>query len=504
MSEELMKLLRTVRGPEPLTPARRVRDFQIRLQAVKPGEPMEVRGFLLLRKPPYSPEDAAYYLLSPLSPSELKSLPKSAPRPYLVLRITEGSRVRGKLHSGDCVRASGWLDAYPWGNLRMLHVKELASVDYSEYWLEYGEMALSKSEFESLFMDTLYANYDLEKAVIYSLFASPTLIGASKNWGEGVSFSAMKTEPRIALSVWEALKYIHSLFPWELRLKREKWSEYVDPVLDIDFRLHDPNASGIAYYAPSSKVLLQREIPAPKWAERAFRSKGAVFLAAKGSKIAPNDPLAYLSETPFILTEPIAYERNRELERLMPNVIATIFAERAKIGSLSIGGEELKVFRRKFEGWLVRNRREYGEKFDALRLSGMVFETNTRYLLSAHLLGSMARFEGKLKRSIINDVLLINQELLDLWINELPAEVLMRLVREYERYVSRDKRANLAISIFMDLEATTSDGTVSRGDFHRALVEYGFTEEDARRTVELLIREGYIYEPFAGKLRMVR
>jgi len=504
MSEEIMNLLRMAGRIEPLSPSKRIRDFLIRIQRTKISERIEVDGFLILRQPPHPPMDAAYYMLSPLSPSELKNLPKDAPRTYLVLRITEKSEVSGKLHSGAYVKASGVIDAYPWGNMRMLHVERLCGEDYSNYWLQYKDFALRKNEFEALFMDTLYANYDLEKALIYSLFASPTLMGTNKPWGEGISFSAIKTEQRIAFSVWEALRYIHSLLPWELRLKREKWVEYTDPFLDIDFRLRDPNGTNLEYYTPTSRTLLKKELPAPKWAEHLFKNKKAVFLVSKSSKILPDDPVAYLSETPFILTEPVAYERNPELERLMPNVVATIFLERAKVGSLNIGSKQVETFRRKFEEWLAKNRNEYGEKFDALRLSGMVFETNTRYLLSIHLLGAMARFEGALKRSIINDVLLINQELLDLWINEVPEKVLLRLLEEYERYVSSDRRVNLAISIFMDIEATTVDGTVTKDEFFRALLKYGFKPADAQNIIEGLIREGYLYEPLSGRLRLIR
>ena len=501
MSEEVMELIRMARGPEPLTPARRAREFQIRIQKVKIGDEIEVSGFLLMREPPNSPKDAIYYLLSPLSPSELKSLPRDELRPYVVLRIDEASKVSGRLYSGAHVRVSGILHAYPWGTMRVIFVENLLSEDYSAHWLEFSDSSLTKSEFESLFMDTIYANYDFEKALVYSLFASPTIVGSRNNWGEGVSLSAFKKEERIALSVWETFRYLYSLLPWELRLKRAPWTEYVDPHLGVDFRLRDPNNSGISYYVPTSRTLLKAELPLPKWARPVFERKDAVFLGARGN-VVPNDPTARLSESPFILTEPVAYERNRELEQLMPNVVATIFLERSKLGSLNVG--ELGAFRRKFEDWLMKNRREYGEKFDALRLSGMLFETNTRYLLSVHLLGAMARFEGKLKRGLINDVLLINQEILDTWMNELPPGTLMKLVEDYEKYISSDKRSNIALSIFMDLESVSKDGSVPVGEFIEALVSYGFKRSDAERTLARLISEGYLYEPYAGKLRLIR
>ena len=501
MSEGVLELIRLARGPEPLTPAKRAREFQMMVQRARIGDEVELSGFLLMREPPNSPKDGLYYLLSPLSPSELKSLPRDELRPYVVLKIEDASKVSGRLYSGSHVRVRGILTAYPWGTMRAIFVQELTGEDYSAHWLEFSDLALTKSEFESLFMDTVYANYDFEKALVYSLFASPAIVGSKLGWGEGVSLSAFKKEERIALSVWEAFRYLHSLLPWELRLKRDPWAEYVDPQLGLDFRIRDPNDSGISYYVPTSRTLLKKELPVPKWARPIFEGKEAVFLGAKGS-VTPNDPTARLSESPFILTEPVAYERNRELEELMPNVVATIFLERAKLGSLNVG--ELGAFRRKFESWLAKNRREYGEKFDALRLSGMVFETNTRYFLSVHLLGSMARFQGKLDKGLINDVLLINQEILDMWMNELPPGTLMKLVENYERYISSDKRSNIALSIFMDLESVSKDGSVSVREFLEALVEYGFKREDAEKTLARLIGEGYLYEPYAGRLRLVR
>ena len=500
MEEDILRVLKALKRREPLTPGKRVRDFQLRVQRVKNGEPAEFEGFLLLRKPPNAPDDAVYYILSPLQPSDLQ---KTSITSYLILRITEDSRISGNVRSGSYVRVLGFMDSYPYGTLRMLRVSELRSEDYSKYWLQYDEMALSKREFENLFMDTIYANYDFEKALLYSLFASPKIVGSNREWGEGVTFSAFKNRDRIVLSIWEAVKYITGLFPRELHLRKEKKWHFVDEYLDLDFVVYLPETP-VRYYSPFSKAVLKNEIPAPKWAFRYFKSKNAVFLTPKKAKILPNDPLAYLSEVPFILNEPVGYERNRELEQLIPNVITTIFKERAKMASMSMGDRALQRFRKRFEGWIIRNKREYGEKFDALRLSGMIFETNTRFLLSTNLLGSMARFEGGLKRSIISDVLIINQEILDMWMNEIPPDILMKAVKNYERYISGDRRANIALSIFMDLEATSADGSVSREEFHNALVKYGFRENDAAKIIERLMREGYLYEPFAGKLRMIK
>ncbi|ALM75242.1 hypothetical protein [Thermococcus barophilus] len=502
MEDYVFKLLRFAGRREKLTPAKRVRDFQSKIQNLKNGEPVEVQGFLLLRQPPYAPKDALYYILSPLSPSELK---KAGLRAYLVLRITEKSKVNARFRSGEYVKVSGIIDSYPYGNLRMIHVESLESANYSDYWLEYEEMALSKRELEDLFMKTIYANYDLEKAVIYSLFASPIIVGTKKNWGEGVTFSVFKNEQKIILSVWETVRYLYSLFPMELHLRKDNKDSFVDPELDLDFVLFNPNNTNLKYYVPYNKKILSKEIPAPNWAVEYFENKNAVFLTPKRySLLSPDDPLAYSSETPFILSEPIGYERNKELEELIPNVIITIFKEREKITSLSAGDEIMQKFRDRFERWIMKNRHEYGEKFDALMIKGMIFETNTRYLLSAHILGSIGRFKGKIDTGIIHDVLLINQEILDLWMNELPEKVILSAVETYERYISGDKRANTALNIFMDLEATSLDGTVSREEFYTALLEYGFKEAYAKEIIERLIAEGHLYEPFFGKLKMIK
>ncbi len=491
-----MEILSLVRAPKPLSPDERARKFQLEIQRVKNGEEVEIEGFFVARKPPYAPNDAAYYLLSPLPPGELRAWKK--PKPYVVLRITEGSRLEA-VTSGAYVRVRGVVDAYPWGTLRMLHVLSMEKAEYSDYWKSFKEYALSKAEIEELFSSTIYAPYDLLKAFIYSFLNAPTLIGSRIQWAEGTTFSTIKNG-RVVYSAWEAFKYIHSLLPPELKLRRERWSEAFDEFLDLDFRLRDPN-DGIKYYVPQRRDMLAREIPAPGWAKRHFFEKSATFLAPRAI-LRPDDGVARLSEVPFIMTEPIACERNRELEELIPNLVATLFLAEERVPSLNLA--ELKPYRLKFEAFLAKNRAEYGDIFEALKVRGMVFETGLRYQLGARLLGSMARFEGKLRKPLVSDVILIMQEILDLWINELPEREKIKLLRNYEHYVGRDRRLSTALAIFTDLEATSSDGTVGREEFLGALVEYGFTEATATEILEHLIAEGHLYEPFRGRLRLVR
>ena len=496
MTEELMEIMSFVKVPKPLSPDERARKFQLEVQKLRNGEEVELEGFFIARKPPYAPDDAAYYLLSPLPPGELRVWRK--PKPYVVLRVTEKSRLEA-VYSGSYIRVRGVADAYPWGTLRMLHVLSMKRTGYSDYWKLFREYALSKAEIEELFSSTVYAPYDLLKAFIYSFLNAPTLIGVGIDWAEGTTFSTIK-DGRTVYSAWETFRYIYSLLPQELRLRRERWSEAFDEFLDLDFRLRDPN-DGVKYYVPARKDMLVREIPAPSWAKRHFLGKSATFLAPR-AVLRPDDGVARLSEIPFIMTEPMAYERNRELEQLMPNLIATLFLARESVPSLNLG--DLKPYRVRFEAFLAKNRSQYGNLFEALKVKGMIFETGLRYQLGARLLGSMARFEGKLKKPLVSDVLLIMQEVLDLWINELPEREKIRLLRNYEHYVGRDRKLSTALSIFTDLEATSSDGTVRKEEFLRALMEYGFTENTAREILEHFMAEGYLYEPLAGKLRLVR
>ncbi|WP_456420893.1 hypothetical protein [Thermococcus sp.] len=493
--EDLLALLIEERK-KPLTPEVRVRNF-LREIGGKNGDEIEVEGFLLLRQPPNSPRDAVYYILSPISPEEMK---KSSLRAYLVLRIDEASSIRGGIYSGAYVRVRGVLDAYPYGNLRLLHVLELREVPYDNHWLRYEAYSLSRKEFENLISNTIYANYETERAIIYTLLSAPTVIGV-EGWGEGVTFSAFRGESeRPVLALWEALKYIYSLLPPELRLVKDRWGDFNDEFLNLDFRFVRPRAE-LAYYVPRAKNILKRSSPVPKWAEKYFREKRAGFLSPR-LVMKPEDGMATLGEAPLVITDEVAYERNRELEELTPNVIVTVMATRKKVGALNLA--KMSDYRYRFERFLLRNRNEYGELFDALTLSGKIFNVGIRYKLGARLLGAMGRFEGKVTRSLINDLIGLYQEITDTWINELPDREKLRLLREYERYIENSRIAEISVRIFEDLEATSLDGAVTREEFLKALVEAGFNREHAERTLEKLLREGYVYEPFPGKLKLVR
>jgi len=493
--EELLALIRE-ELKEPLTPEVRVRDFLREIQG-KNGEEVEVEGFLLLRQPPNAPKDAVYYLLSPLSPEEIR---KSRLRAYLVLRIDEASSIGGSVCSGAYVRVRGILDAYPYGNLRLLRVLELHEAPYENRWLRYEDYALSRGELENLISSTVYANYETERAVIYALLSAPTVVGAG-NWGEGVTFSAFKGErERPLISLWEALKYLHSLLPEEMKLRRDRWTEFNDDFLGLDFRFARPRAK-LLYYVPHTRTMLKRQKPVPKWAEEHFRGKSAGFLSPR-LVMKPEDETAAFGEAPLVITEGVAYERNRELEELMPNIVATVMVARRRVGVLNLG--EMKDYRYRFEAFLIRNRSEYGELFDALTLSGKVFDVGLRYRLGARLLGAMGRFEGRIRRGLISDLLGLYQEITDTWMDKLPDHEKLRLLREYERYIGNSKIAEISVRIFQDLEATSLDGTVAREEFIRALVEAGFKARHAEGTLEKLLREGYLYEPFPGRLKLVR
>ena len=98
--EELIELLGLERTREPLSPGKRLREFQRRIQRLKNGDEIEIAGFLMGRRPPHAPADALYYMLSPLSPSELSSLGRETFRTYLVIRTTEKTAISGRANPG--------------------------------------------------------------------------------------------------------------------------------------------------------------------------------------------------------------------------------------------------------------------------------------------------------------------------------------------------------------------------------------------------------------------
>ncbi|NJE85015.1 hypothetical protein E3E23_04115 [Thermococcus sp. CX2] len=505
MDEEIMKLLHWAGRREPLNPAKRIKEFQMKIQRAKNGDNLEIGGFLIGRKPPYAPADAAYYLLSPVPPSELAGLPKDAPRAYLVLRLTEKSQVTGDVKPGRYVVVKGIIDAYSWGNLRMLYVESIEGRDYSEYWLEYRSAALSKTEVEGLLSRTVYVRYEMEKALIYSLYGTPVVLGLSQSWGEGLDLTVYhyKAESEL-LALWSALKYFHSALPWEMRLRRERVMEVSDPFLDLDFRLSNPNSTNLRYFVPYSRRGLRI---LPKWAANEILGKRAVGLLPENKEADPTELLARTSEAPFVLApweERPYYEHNRELMELMPNLIATLFLRRAEVSSINAGA--IEEFRRKYIRWQEEKRDEYDKKFDALIAPRGLMNPTIRYHLSLRLLGSAVRFEGKMKGSVARDVLFINDAIVNDWMVVLRdrPDVLMRLLKEYERYVPRDVRASRALRIFSDLVSTSSSEETTREEFLKALIDVGFSRDDAMGLIERFIAAGYIYEPFPGKLRLVR
>ncbi len=505
MEEEIMKLLNLAGVREPLTSVRRIREFQRTLQRVKNGEDVRVSGFLIGRKPPYAPADALYCLLSPVPPSELIGLSEKEPRAYLVLKITERTELRGEVKPGRYVAVEGILDAYRWGNLRMMHSMSIEGRDYSEYWFEYKNAALSRDEVENLLSQTLYIGAEMQRALTYALYGTPVVLGAPGNWREGVEFAVYryKAENEL-LGLWTALKYLHSLIPWELRLRRERFIEGVDPFLDLDMRLGNPNSNGLRYFVPYSKRGLRG---IPKWASRELMYKRAVGLLPENRNADPTEMIARVSEAPFVLVpweEKPYYERNREMEELIPNLVAAIFLGRSRVNSMNPG--TLEDFRRKFIRWQEEKRGEYGKNFEALISPSGLMNPSLRYHLSVRLFGSAARFEGGPKRSISRDILRINDAVVNDWMTVLRnrPDVAMRLLKEYERYIPRDVRANRALRMFNDLASTSPRGEVTREEFLTALLDAGFSRADAGEIIERFIAAGYVYEPFPGRLRLVK
>ncbi|NJE47823.1 hypothetical protein E3E35_10550 [Thermococcus sp. GR7] len=511
MEKEILELLRLERMREPLSPSRRVREFQTRLQRIKNGEETEVAGFLLARKPPHAPMDAAYYLLSPLSPSELAGLEKDEFRTYLIVRATENTKVSGEVRPGSYVLVRGVMDAYPLGNLRMIHASSIEGKDYSDYWKDYREFALSRREVVELFERTIYVRDDMRKALIYSLYGVPYILWGSgvSQWGEGFEYTVYKHRENMGLlALWKALKYLQSSLPWELRLGKETSLEIIDPMLDIDFRTRNPNRSDMKYYTPPSKRGLVR---IPKWTEKYLMNKRAIGLLPQDVEADPTDALAKISETPFVLMpweEKPYFEENREFRQLIPNLLVTIFINRERFRSMS--HDELGRLREEHLKWRRWGREEYSETFGKLTTPSGVFHLGMRFYLDARLFGAITRFYGKITDKAVKDVREIDDTILNEWnvvldeiIRKRP-EVIMKLEKEYEHYIPHDVRAQKALQIFHDLASTSPNGEVTREEFLREMMRGGFNERDALDMIERFIATGYIYEPFPGKLRLVR
>jgi len=508
MEDPYLELIRISRPiGEPLTPERRAKDFITELQRRHNGEEVTIRGFLILRKPPNAPRDAAYYLLSALSPSDLKSLPSRAPRPYVVVRIGPETRISEKLLSGSYVEVRGILDSYPLGNLRMLRALSLRSAEYSDYWKEYRNLALSPSEVQELIEGSIYTNREFQLGLIYALYGSPPVLESPRGWSEGYELSILGQRGRESslLALWKILKFLYTNLPEELRFRKGQKSTFEDEFLDIDFKIFDPNRTRVRYYTPRTPKRIS------KAAERMITTKKIVGMLALPKKADPTDNLSSRAETPFVFIpeedERPYLDKESLLKRYLPNLIVTVFLEREKVTALSTSHGLGKTFQRQFEDWLMEKRNEYGWLFDVLTIPGSVFDVGTRYELSLRLLGSMARLEGELRKSHIRNVKALNDEILNDWmtvLSALPQSELQRLIKLYKGYVPKDRKMAKALQLFRDIASTTFTGEVTREAFKRELLRAGFSEGSAEQVIETLVREGYIYEPSAGALKLVR
>ncbi|WP_226996550.1 hypothetical protein [Thermococcus sp. 5-4] len=502
MEGEILELLRLERMREPLSPGRRLREFQMKIQRLKNGDEIEVAGFLLGRKPPNAPADAAYYLLSPLSPSELSSLRRGDFRTYLVIRATERTEFSGRIKPGSYVLVRGIIDAYPWGNLRMVSAARIEGRDYSEYWKDYREFALSRREVLDLFERTVYLRDDMRKALIYSIYGVPYIPG--EEWGEGFEFTVFKyREDSGLLALWKALKYFHSSLPWEVRLTRKRVLEVDDPLLGLDFRLGNPNGSDMRYYTPPTK---RGTISLPKWVTERILSKRAIGLLPKNVEADPLDRMARMSETPFVLVpseEKPYFEENREFLQLIPNLLVTIFIQRERLGSLD--REKTRAVEEEFLRWLRESREDYGDPFRALTAPSGPMNIRLRAELGKRVFGSIVRFNGRVTKRAAREVKLINEAIVNDWmvvLKDHPSEMI-KLLREYQMYVPGTLKARRALEILHDLASVSPSNEVTREDFIQELVRDGFSGEDAAELLERFIAAGYVYEPFPGKLRLI-
>ncbi|WP_297417122.1 hypothetical protein [Thermococcus sp.] len=502
MEEELLELLRMENGKDPLSPGKRLREFQKKLQNLRIGEEAEVKGFMTGRKTPNAPRDALYLFLSPLPPSELASLPRGEFRAYAVVRVDDKTSFVGKVKPGSYVIVKGILDAYPLGNLRMVRARSIEGLDYSDYWKDYSEFALSRDETIDLFEGSVYLRDEMRNTLLYSIHGVPYIPGES--WGEGFEFLALryKDESEV-LALWNVLKSLHSALPKEVQLRRKKVIEADDPLLGLDFRFSDPNGSDIRYYAPHTKKGLVNPV---KWALKAITSKRAIGFLPKNVEARPLDRMARLAETPFVLIsseEKPYFEARREFFQLIPNLLVTIFMNRDRYSALD--AKRTRPMEEEFLRWLQESRNDYGEEFRALTAPSGPMSVKLRAELGRRLFGSIVRFRGRATKKAARDVRLINNTLVNEWMVVLKdnPEEMMRLLKEYKMYIPGSLKARRALEILNDLASISRTGGVSKEDFIHELVREGFSERDALGVVEKLMATGYVYEPFPGRLKII-
>lgn len=103
------------------------------------------------------------------------------------------------------------------------------------------------------------------------------------------------------------------------------------------------------------------------------------------------------------MIELVSYEKNREFEELILNLIVIVMFVRERFGILNFW--EFKDYGRKFESFFVKNRWEYGELFDVFIFFGKVFNVNLCYCLGVRLLGLMVCLEGWFLKLLIIDLI---------------------------------------------------------------------------------------------------
>ncbi|CAB49483.1 minichromosome maintenance protein MCM [Pyrococcus abyssi] len=479
-----------------LRPEKRVKRFleEIRSDYVK------VRGFLLLRRPPCEvPWKYVEYLLSPLSPSELE---KTKLKAFAVVRITDSTEISGGIRSGGFVEVEGSVEPYPCGNMRVINARRISSVEYSKYW-ELKEYELSRREIKSILVSALSAPTEVQDSFLYSLFGSPKVLDNPLGWDEGYSLSIINGKLKVVKSFAEFYRKFYEMLPRELRLEKETSWEFSDDFLGIDFKVFDPNG-GLKYYAPSVKMI-RRSVPIPRWAFNSFKLKRAVYLVPKFSRPEVTDILPSLSETPFIISEPLGFELD-EIEKHLSNILATVFVKRNDLPVLNPVSEEVQKLRLKFEAMLWKKRMEYGEDtIDALLSLDGVFHVEKRYFLSVNLLGSMGRSTGRVTKSFIFEVVNIDEELIDMWLNEIGKKALQEYVERYKRlYITEDSKVQRVFQLLLDLQSTSISGVISKEEIFEAGKEIGFSESTIAMAIEKLKARGDIYEPRIGFYKVIK